>query len=57
MEVQIYTSCNVRLLETDQEVANTVVQFTKAVAGTPLKYIFLVVIFPSIISILHSIQK
>ena len=37
MNVQIYTSCNVQLMETDSEVARTVVQFTKAIAETPFK--------------------
>ena len=37
MDLQVCTSCNVRLMETDSEVAKTVIQFTKAIAETPLK--------------------
>lgn len=38
-EVELYTGCNHRLLETAADLASTICQFTKAVAEEPFKYI------------------
>ena len=37
MEAQLFTGCNIKLLETDAEVAKAVLQYAKAVAERPHK--------------------
>ena len=44
------TNCNVRLLETDEEVAKFIVSFTKAVAETPYKSVMIVTILYDFVS-------